>query len=499
MVISASRLSPNSFCKVPLADQKIQPIEGYIYSIASSPDGRFLAVGTSEKKVSLFDFQEEKVRDLTGHLSHVFALAFSHDSNYLVSAGHDRTARVWDVHTGKGAVTLPSHPDEIYGVAFAPSSNKFVTACLDGRSRLYELVPASVKSLPGPPSEMEESIRKWMQENPGVPHPLEGALLTGRYSNWVVALEYLNDQMLLSASKDGPINISDTTTFSPLRSIDAHAGFSGGGVSVNHQTKRLAIVEGVMQNRVEVWNLANEKEEPFSVPTGDCKAESLSLRKDGQRLAICCADGSVRIFDLNLNTFSHNLLGASASVLQITYSDNGKLISAGYADGTVIVWDATKGQRWCSFSGHNKYITALAFYDSDRKLATASADQTMRLWDVGSKTRLKTIRASAVEIVKSNNGRWLATGGVDNVVRIGDTKNGDEWVAFRGHAGVVRALAFSPDMQVLATSGEDNEIRFWDFAEFERLVDANPQQLLKDAEQKAGLRVDGFSLALASK
>jgi WD40 repeat protein len=73
-----------------------------------SPDGKSAAAWSSETKVvTLFDVAKRKATILKGHAGHVRAAAFTPDSKALVTAGLDGMARVWDLKTGKGRMTMP--------------------------------------------------------------------------------------------------------------------------------------------------------------------------------------------------------------------------------------------------------------------------------------------------------------------------------------------------------------------------------------------------------
>ena len=71
-----------------------------VYSVAYSPDGLLIAVGTGNA-IHLLDaltFQATG-QPLEGHTDEVTSVAFSWDGKRITSASKDRTVRIWDSET----------------------------------------------------------------------------------------------------------------------------------------------------------------------------------------------------------------------------------------------------------------------------------------------------------------------------------------------------------------------------------------------------------------
>jgi WD40 repeat protein len=69
-------------------------------SVALSPDGSILAMGSLDGKIMLWDLvKNQKIRECDGHLGSVSSLAFSGDSKYLASGGLDTTILLWDLES----------------------------------------------------------------------------------------------------------------------------------------------------------------------------------------------------------------------------------------------------------------------------------------------------------------------------------------------------------------------------------------------------------------
>jgi WD40 repeat protein len=75
---------------------------GSVRSLAISRLGKLVASGSGDGRVRLWKMPAGSlVRTLSGHTAGVFAVAFVPGGTTLVSAGLDKTIRLWNVRTGK--------------------------------------------------------------------------------------------------------------------------------------------------------------------------------------------------------------------------------------------------------------------------------------------------------------------------------------------------------------------------------------------------------------
>ena len=136
LVATFALLFFGAFSASPLpAESVIASLPSPITSLAFSPDGSRLAVGTL-RAVYLLDAKTgREVARLGGHAGAVTSLAFRPDGKTLAAAGgapgRFGEIKLWSVGAGKLLKTLTGHADVIYSIAFRRDGQRIVAGSYD--------------------------------------------------------------------------------------------------------------------------------------------------------------------------------------------------------------------------------------------------------------------------------------------------------------------------------------------------------------------------------
>ncbi len=89
----------------------------YIYSFVFNPDGTLLATGSQDKTAKVWEMPSGRLLATLKHESYVEAVAFNPDGTLLATGSLDKTAKVWEMPSGRLLATL-KHDDGVYSVVF---------------------------------------------------------------------------------------------------------------------------------------------------------------------------------------------------------------------------------------------------------------------------------------------------------------------------------------------------------------------------------------------
>lgn len=418
-------------------DRAVLRHEDQVFAVAFAPGGRELASATFSGKLWLWTLDGGRRRELGTHASAVTTIAFDRHGRRLASAGWDRSIRVWDLAGGGPPVTLAVDVDRIYDLAFSDPGDRLACAGESPTVRIYRLSAGALAT----------------------PEPLR---LDG-HRGAVHSVVFLAGERVASGGVDRRVRIWRMGASGGAvveRSIDARAtvrklAASGGRLAA-------ACSDGA----IRIFGLTPPAPERTLLGhLGD--VNDLAFVPGGRLLVSAGWDQSVRLWDPGAESAAPSEGSWASAVLGIAFSPDGATLAAGRADGTTRLMETATGRELTRLGGHRQRVSAVGFSPDGRLLATASWDQTVRLWELERRVTIKTLAghsANVLSLAFSPDGERLATGSSDKTVRLWRVRSGELETTLAGHGSLVWDVAFSPDGELLASSSADRSVRIWEVA-----------------------------------
>ncbi|MDJ0537800.1 MAG: serine/threonine-protein kinase [Microcystis sp. M53603_WE2] len=286
-------------------DKTLTGHSGQVYSLAYSPDGRYLASGSSDKTIKIWETATgTELRTLTGHSMTVWSVAYSPDGRYLASGSLDKTIKIWEVATGK-VRTLTGHYMTFWSVAYSPDGRYLASGSSDKTIKIWETATGKeLRTLAG-------------------------------HSKGVWSVVYSPDgRYLASGSSDKTIKIWEVATGQELRTLTGH---SEGVLSVAYSPDGRYLASGIGDGAIKIWEVATVRE--LRTPTRHSEVvRSVAYSPDGRYLASGSQDKTIKIWEVATGNELRTLTGHSETVFSVAYSPDGRYLASGSADKTIKIW-----------------------------------------------------------------------------------------------------------------------------------------------------------------
>jgi WD40 repeat protein len=441
-------------CRIPLPEG-----DGGLMTFAAN--GRTLAAACADGMIRLWDpdrtektpgrFGKERIRFPSPQGTDVGCLAFSPDGRTLASGGgsDDRTVRLLDTGTGKEACRFGPYEGWVQSVAFSPDGKRLATGDKVDTIRVYDVAAR------------KELCRCGLHEG-----------------NWVMALAFAPDGKTLAAggTNEKAVRFFDPATGEEQRPYAGHQD-EVTGVALLPDCK--TVVSAGRDGLGCVWEQAGGRVlRQWTHPGG---ALSLALAPDGKSLATAGGDGTVRFWDPDRTGTTPGRFGKEIRRFAVTggrpvavaFSPDGALLGVATDEvaPTVCLRNLATNKERLRIRPPGQFVNPLpfAFAPDGKTLVSATGNQApdhpLCVWELATGKELRRLRghpsSDALCLAFSPDGRFLASGSWEELIRITEVATGQTVREFKAYASV---LTFSPDGRILASGSVDGTISLWDRA-----------------------------------
>lgn len=404
-----------------------------IDTVMYSPDGRYLATGTFDKFIRLWDAQSGELIRMFSHSDgrSICSLAFSPDGRQLASISMEGHVNVWNHHTGD-SLWEDMYGGTIGSIAFFPDSSKIAFTGRNGIVSVRDAATGGVvfEVLHPDDSQRGNTIQLAIAPNGtqlafgsetniyivDTTSPDKISTLTRAHGREIYSLEYTPDSKQLFSCGSSAREIVETNgkrgvrSYQELRLWDVidlslaqsygtnppDAGEVRGRISPDG-TKLYTSGYGV----IRTWNTqtGNQIANPIEYRSSNTYSRGgLAVSPDGRRLVTGGPEHQLLVWDLQTNErlFNDDEVNAG-TVGAISYSPDGQSIAVAGMHGRLNLWDRATGkllhalQLPAGSPGANRSFDSVDFSPEGKQIATTGATSldseakgALTIWDAES-------------------------------------------------------------------------------------------------------------------
>lgn len=277
-----------------------------IYSLDYSPSRKLLAIGSTTKNISVWEFDDHfsdcKKFILSGHADYVHKVIFSPCGNRLISGSKDQSIRVWD-WINDDSFSLRGHVGDLRGIVFLSDMELASCSPDDGQVVVWNLATHS------------------LLDSANFDKPLWG-IDFNKIRN-LLAVSALDGSIYLLKSSDLSIYKSTTFEHGQIRSI-------------KFIKNKDLIICGCQDGSIILFNYIDDSYKV--VHKDNYTITAVEINNDESLIASGNGLGDICIWDIDNLDLLTKIKGHNDNVTEIKFDNERPMIFSTSSDGTIAIW-----------------------------------------------------------------------------------------------------------------------------------------------------------------
>ena len=435
-----------------------------VLSVAISPDSNYVVSGSRDRSAKLWQVNTgREVRSFLGHEGSVNCIDFSSDGKFIITSSGDRTAKIWDVVTGREIFSTPPEEKFLTAVAFSPDMRFFITAGYPDQAKVWDF--------------KTKRLIKVVDVN------------ADQGLGYGVNLSFSYDGEWLAIGEDNRVaNVYATSSWEKIYSFVQEEGWCGGcatwvsfsrdnqflfmasnkGSAKKYDLRDGKLITKYSEEIAEVTSLLPSRDDKFihiitkksiitydaiagnkvREDTIDIESEISEAKIDLQGLfLLACDDNEVKVWDNKKKKIKGSLTGI------LNQQDKGGVTydPGSYWESHIAKYLRLKNDLMLSADGKSLFKGKFGTKTKRWDIATG---QTLMEYNGHEKAPL------CYEL--SNDGSRMLTGGADGRVMLWDVASGDTLQVINAHREPVFCVRFSHDGKRIMSSSWDATLKVFD-------------------------------------
>ena len=428
--------------------------EGEIHVVRFSPDGDFLAVTSADKGLRLWNLEPPaRPIPVSGHTEKAYRAAFSPDGAVVATSSEDETVRLWDVGTGEVIRIITGHESDLFGLAFSPDGSVLATTGADRTAHLWDAASGELlRVLRG--HQREVLAAEFAPDGRLATAGVDGSIRLWDPDTWTVSeladhktavpdIDISADgRWLASAGYDHTMKLWSMTTLNEVRTLTGHEGNVYG---VRFETDGRHILSTSHDGTLRRWDTATG--ESTVVERFESIPYFLDISSDTRHVAVPLIDGDVVLLD-RVDGGQTTLVEPGRGATGATFSPDGSLLATTVEDGTVLMTTVADGRPTWRAPALLTHPPVLLTHLGWREMAEGALDElpTDARWRSAIDDRARLVS-------QSDNGEFMCLVTWDGLFELWELSQ-DQVVFTDSPPPIVRLMAVPGGCVSLTTDGE---------------------------------------------